>query len=423
MALHTLAPARWVKHRGAFLLVGVLALAGCVSAAVPEAGTGMGPTSLTEGVDSGGETDTAQITDGVERDVDAEVAQIMATMTVEEKVASLFVVFYPGVDGDDFAKFYSRFPVSGFLLLRSNLPGPFEDDRDFVTQLAELSDIPLLLAVDQEGGPIRRIREDNLPGHSELGAGQPRDTREVFRSRNQLVSQLGATVNFGIVADVSGGPDAYIDNRSFGTDFSLVAGHVTEAVAGGVPGVAQALKHFPGHGMTQEDTHVVIPRVTMSKDEWLASHARPFRAGIAAGVEMVMLSHVVVQPIDSAPASLSKTWVSVLRDEWGFEGVIVTDDLAMLQVSGESEYEDAQATAVAALNAGADLIIHTDFGPPDQEISRYDDLIPGVVEAVAQGDIGRDVIDRAVQRVLTLRLLLGSVSGSVDNPHPGQFQR
>lgn len=399
------------------------AMVGCVAAEAPQGDTALGGASPVDGEageDAGVSEDiTDSVGGSVDARVDARVEHMMATMTVEEKVATLFVVFHPGGEPDEFEAFYSRFPVSGFLLLQSNFAGPFDRDRDFVAQIADLSEIPLLLAVDQEGGPIRRIREDNLPGHSELGMGEPHKTREVFRSRNQLVAAIGATVNFGIVADVSSGPDSYIDNRSFGTDFSRVSSHVAEAVAGSVPGVAQAVKHFPGHGMTTEDTHVSIPRVDITKEQWLSSHAVPFQAAIAAGVDMVMLSHVVVSTIDSSPASLSKTWVSILRDEWGFEGVIVTDDLAMLQASGEEEYADSRENAIAALRAGAELIVHTDFGPPDQETSRYDELIPGVVEAVVQGEVGRDVLDRAVQRVLTLRLLLGSVSGSVDNPHPG----
>jgi beta-N-acetylhexosaminidase len=216
-------------------------------------------------------------------------------------------------------------------------------------------------------------------------------------------------VNFGIVADVSSGPDSYIDDRTFGTDFSEVSDHVSEAVRGRVPGVAQVLKHFPGHGMTQEDSHLIIPRVNISEEDWLVSHARPFRAGIEAGADMVMLSHLVVSSFDEVPASVSGAWVSVLRDEWGFEGIIVTDDLAMLQASTEEQYQDHRTNAVAALRAGVDLIIHTDVGPPDQELTRYDELFEGVVAAVTRGEVDMAVIDQAVTRVVTLRLRLASV--------------
>jgi beta-N-acetylhexosaminidase len=335
-----------------------------------------------------------------------ETLAYLSAMSLEEKVAGLFVLFHPGTEPEGFAEFYERLPVSGFLLLRSNLPGPFEDDADFVASLAGLSNLPLLLAVDQEGPPITRIRRDDFPGHRELGQGDPRDTRGVFASRNQLVADIGANVNFGIVADVSSGPDSYIDNRTFGSDAKNVAAHVFHAVNGRAPGVAQTLKHFPGHGMTTDDSHVVIPRVSIDMDDWLEDHGRPFRVGIGQGAELVMMSHLVVSNVDDQPASLSPFWVTFLRDDWGFDGVIVTDDLAMLQASGEEEFADPVDNAVRALNAGVDLIVHSDFGPPDQEFSRYDDLIQALIERVVAGEVSVDTIDQALTRVITLRLLL-----------------
>jgi beta-N-acetylhexosaminidase len=343
--------------------------------------------------------------------VQDEAVAYVSAMSLEEKVAGLFVLFHPDTEIEGVEEFYDRLPVSGFLLLRSNLPGPLADDAEFVASLSRMSELPLLLAVDQEGPPITRIRPDELPGHQELGQGDPRDTRGVFTSRNQLVADIGANVNFGIVADVSSGPDSYIDNRTFGSDAKKVAAHVFHAVDGRAPGVAQTLKHFPGHGMTTDDSHVVIPRVSIDLDEWRINHGRPFRVGIGQGVELVMMSHLVVQNIDDQPASLSPFWVSFLRDEWGFDGVIVTDDLAMLQASGEEEFADPADNVIRALNAGVDLIVHTDFGPPDQELSRYDDLIPEVIDRVMSGEVTIDTIDAALTRVIALRLLLGGVGG------------
>jgi beta-N-acetylhexosaminidase len=340
-----------------------------------------------------------------------EATAYVRALPLEQKVAALFVVFHPGTDLDVFEEFYRRLPVSGFILLRSNLPGPLTEDADFVASLSGMSELPLILAVDQEGPPITRIRTDDLPGHRELGQGDPRDTRAVFAARNLLVADLGANVNFGIVADVSSGPDSYIDNRTFGSDAKSVAAHVFHAVGGRVPGVAQTLKHFPGHGMTTEDSHIVIPRVSMALDDWLEDHGRPFRVGISQGVDLVMMSHLVVSSADGNPASLSSFWVGVLRDEWGFDGVIVTDDLAMLKASGEEEFADPVVNAVRALNAGVDLIVHTDFGPPEEEFSRYDELIPAVIDRVVAGEVSIDTIDEALTRVITLRLLLRGVSG------------
>lgn len=381
----------------------VVSAAGCVTESVPEP---VAENVLAESVTPQPGSEPAPESPTPEELLREEALEIVSAMSLEEKVAGLFVVFHPGTEKAAFDEFYSRLPVSGFLLLRSNLPGPIADDADFVASLTGMSDLPLLFAVDQEGPPITRIRPDNLPGHRELGQGDPRDTRGVFVARNQLVADIGANVNFGIVADVSSGPGSYIDDRTFGSDAKVVAAHVFHAVGGRAPGVAQTLKHFPGHGMTNDDSHVVIPRVSIDLDDWLADHGRPFRVGIGQGAELVMMSHLVVSSVDDQPASLSRYWVDVLRNRWGFEGVIVTDDLAMLQASGEEEFADSVENAVRAVNAGVDLIVHTDFGPPDQEFSRYDDLIPAVLERVIAGDIPLEVIDEALTRVVTLRLLL-----------------
>jgi beta-N-acetylhexosaminidase len=353
--------------------------------------------------------------------LEEEITARINSLTLAEKIAGLFVVFHPGVSLDEFQQFHDRVPVAGFLLLRSNLPGQIDDDAAFIGQLGQLGQPALILAVDQEGAPITRIRPDDLPGHAELGQGDPRVTRDVFGQRNDLVARLGANVNFGIVADVSSGPDSYIDTRSFGRDYATVASHVYQAVLGRAPGVAQTLKHFPGHGMTEEDSHVVVPRVGMSFEQWEMTHSRPFRAGVLAGVDMVMLSHVVVTSVSDDPATLSPFWVDVLRDEWGFEGVIVTDDLAMLTASGEEEFADSTQNVVRSLNAGVDLIVHTDFGPPGQELSRYDSLIAEVLEAVERGEIDEATVDRALRRVLALRLSLGDFSGGLENAHAGEL--
>lgn len=380
-----------------------LVISGCVAEIVSEPSV---ETAVVESVAPPPESEPAPETPSAEELLREEALAYVSAMSLEEKVAALFVVFHPGTETDVFEEFYDRLPVSGFLLLRSNLPGPIADDAEFVASLSGLSDLPLLFTVDQEGPPITRIRPDDLPGHRELGQGDPRGTRDVFAARNQLVADIGANVNFGIVADVSSGPDSYIDNRTFGSDAKNVAAHVYHAVGGRAPGVAQTLKHFPGHGMTTDDSHIVIPRVSMDVDDWLADHGRPFRVGIRQGAELVMMSHLVVVNVDDQPASLSPFWVDFLRDQWGFDGVIVTDDLAMLQASGEEEFADPVENAVRALNAGVDLIVHTDFGPPDQEFSRYDDLIPALIDRIRAGDVPLSVIDEALTRVVTLRLLL-----------------
>ena len=353
--------------------------------------------------------------------IDPRATDLRSTWTLEQKVASLFVVHVPGQDSNLLWQVFDEVPVGGFLLLASNLREPTESDEAFAQDLLELASPPLLICVDQEGGPVRRILSDDLPAASELGEGPVDLTREAFRARNTLVRQLGANVNFGVVADVSSGPDSFIDSRSFGTNPAEVASHVRAALQGSIPGVASTLKHFPGHGMTTEDSHLVIPRVEVNPQNWVVTHGLPFFLGVQEGPDMVMLSHLVVAPVDSRPASLSPVWVDILRNDLGFSGVVVTDDLAMLEASGEEAFADPVANAVAALTAGADLLIHTDFGLAEDGSSSYRDLLAGVVAAVQAGAIEEATIDSAVDRVLTLRFSLGGVSGGVQDPSASEL--
>src|SRR5690606_5636003 len=141
-------------------------------------------------------------------------------------------------------------------------------------------------------------------------------------------------VNFGIVADVTADRGSFIFDRVLGTGVASAAPRVAAAVAGEQGVVGSTLKHFPGHGAVAGDSHVSVPTTGMSYDEWRATQAPPFEAGIDAGAEFVMLGHLRYTAIDAVPASLSAEWNRILRNELGFDGVIVTDDMSMLERSG-----------------------------------------------------------------------------------------
>jgi beta-N-acetylhexosaminidase len=240
-----------------------------------------------------------------------------------------------------------------------------------------------------------------------LGQSGVSATEEAFRARQELVFRAGANVNFGVVADVSGGPGAYIHDRSFSEDPSVVADHVRAAVAAGIPGVAQTVKHFPGHGMVFVDTHIEVPSVAIDKATWREIHGAPFLAGLEAGAQLVMMAHIRVPSVSKDPASLSDDWIAILRDELGFTGVVVTDDLGMLQKSAEAEYQDLPATVVAALVAGNDLLLLAADPKNDPEYEIYDRALDALVASVESGNPSTEQVDQSLRRVLMLRWQLG----------------
>ena len=325
------------------------------------------------------------------------------------KLAGLMMVTVEGMDPVVHREFVESLPVAGFLMLKTNLVGGVEPTRLFVEQLQGDREFPLLIAVDQEGSPIARIAGDGFPGARVLGQDGIDATAEAFLARQELVQSAGANMNFGVVADVSGGQGAYIHDRAFSTDTDVVTTHVSEAVQATVPGVAQTLKHFPGHGLVFADTHKEVPLSTISLTEWQTAHQPPFVAGIAAGAEVVMMAHIRVATVSQDPASLSNDWIDILRRDLGFEGVVVTDDLSMLQDSGEPEYQDPAATMVAALVAGNDLLLLAVDPSEGSGYGVYDEVLDALVASVENGEVSLEQVERSLERVLALRYQLGNL--------------
>jgi len=338
----------------------------------------------------------------------ARIDEAIARMDVRTKVAGLMVVTVSGLDPTVHREFLERIPVAGFLLGRSNLAGDTFAIRDLIAGVQEGSDFPLVMAVDQEGSPVARIAGDEFPGARVLGATSVEATAEAFLARQKLVDKVGANVNFGVVADVSGGPGAYIDSRSFSTDPAVVAEHVVAAVGAQVGEVAQTLKHFPGHGMASGDSHRSVPRSDIDYDQWRQTHAVPFVAGMRAGAQLLMMGHLRAPAISADPASLSDDWVAIAREDLGFKGVIITDDLRMLQASGEDAYADPAIVAVAALAAGNDLILIAVDPGVDPDLSTYDDVLEALVQAVTDGVVSEKQLNASLVRVLRLRAGLGT---------------
>ena len=189
---------------------------------------------------------------------------------------------------------------------------------------------------------------------------------------------------------------AAIGSRSYGEDPQLVARMGVAAVEGfESASVVSAAKHFPNHGPATADSHVDLPVVDHDLRTVRSYDLPPFEAAIGAGVPMVMVGHLVYPAIDSdRPASLSPEAVSMVREELGFDGVVVTDDLAMAGVSGDAPPARA---AVAAVEAGADLLLIS--SPPQQQADAYD----AVVEAVEAGEIPREQVEASVERVLEVK--------------------
>jgi len=275
----------------------------------------------------------------------------------------LLMVGLPGPRLDRVAQELVRdLRVGGVILFARNLTeGPEAAGafiRDLQREAAAVGEPPLLVAVDQEGGPVQRLREPFtlIPAARELGEQSTPDQVEALaRQVGRELALVGFNVNFAPVLDVARGPQCPLYDRSYSADPERVAAFGGAAIRGYLAaGVLPTGKHFPGLGDTTVDSHQVLPRA-ISADPAREDDLLPFRRAVAAGVPAVMTAHLTVPAWEERPATLSPlaldTW---LRSRLGFKGVIVTDDLEMGAIAENTEPAPA---ARQALTAGADLLL------------------------------------------------------------------
>ena len=292
-----------------------------------------------------------------------------------------------------------------------------EQFMDKIAGWQAASPVPMFIGVDEEGGTVARAsRNPNLftekfkSPQKVFSAGGMEAIALDAVDKSKGLLRYGVNVNFAPVADVSTDPADFMYDRTFGQDAEATAAYVETVVtaAGGVSAgngdgvykIGAVLKHFPGYG-DNADTHTGVAIDERPYERFLEEDFLPFRAGIEAGAGAVLMSHNVVVSMDpDLPASLSPEVHRILREELDFQGVILTDDMAMDAV--ESYARDGSAAVLAVL-AGNDMIVTSDFARQ----------IPQVVEAVNGGTIDKALIDRAVERVLGWKYDLGLLGGVV----------
>lgn len=333
------------------------------------------------------------------------IDSLLSGMTLEEKVGQMFFVRCPDVQA---AEKVSEYHLGGYLLFGRDFQtstGDWLTAEAFTANVAAYqtaAEIPLLIGVDEEGGTVARAtRNPNLfsakrqSPQAVYAQGGMEAVLEDTRQVNQGLLSYGINVNFAPVADVSTDSSDFIYDRSFGQDAAATADYIAQAVTEmDTVGIGSVLKHFPGYG-SNTDTHTGVAIDERPWETFVNEDFLPFQAGIDAGADCVLVSHNVVTCMDDTlPASLSPEVHQVLREELGFTGVVLTDDLAMDAVEA---YAEDGSVAVLAVLAGNDMIVTTDFTTQ----------IPQVIAAVEDGTIDESLIDQAVSRVLGWKYDLG----------------
>lgn len=357
---------------------------------------------------------------------------LLRRMTLEQKVGQLFVATVWGKAADEAhptnlarygvntpAEIVQRYQVGGVIYFNNSST----DNIDGPQQLAAFSNglqraalssaphLPLVIAIDQEGGNVTRVEAPatEYPSSMAVGAGRSAaDARTLATVNGHELRAMGVNQNFAPVADVNSNPlNPVIGARSFsarpGLAAELVAAEVRGYQSSGRPSetVSSSAKHFPGHGDAATDSHTGLPAITRSAEQWRAVDLPPFQAAIEAGIDSIMTAHIQFPSLDPSgmPATMSRPILTgLLREELGYQGVIVTDSLGM---QGAREMFGDAEIPVLALEAGVDQLLM----PPDLDLAKE-----SVLAAVRSGRLTEARIDESVRRVLAQKWKRGIIT-------------
>ena len=323
----------------------------------------------------------------------ADIDDMVSKMTVEEKVGQLF---YVNCRGNDMTDAINNYHIGGVLLFGVDFDGKTKDEVNAtVKAMQSASTIPLIIGTDEEGGTVVRASDNtNLrdtpylsPSDTFANGGWSAIEDDAYDKAEFLLS-LGVNVNMAPVCDITSDPDAFMYYRSFSSDADSTSRFVDTVVkASKEKKLGTVLKHFPGYG-DNGDTHYSDATDSRLYSELQNNDFLPFKAGIAAGADSILVSHITVNSIDSDnPASLSEPVHEVIRDTLKFDGVVMTDDLDMFAVDALDIYEPL---SVAAFKAGNDFLCCGDI----------DTEYPALLTAVQNGEITTARLDESVKRIL-----------------------
>ncbi len=328
----------------------------------------------------------------------AAIERVLDTMTAEQKLAQCMILTN---EKDITAENLQRYQPGGVIFFGVDFQGKtLEQVRTRVESLQQCMSIPLFVGVDEEGGEINRVKGligEEIPVFESARLLYTKGKAKIIEDTEQkteLLQRMGINLNFNPVADVVTDPDAYMYDRSAGDDPGKVADYVETVIAVMKDRtMGSCLKHFPGYG-NNRNTHTTFATDHKSLVAYRKQDFLPYEAGIAAGAEMIMVSHITMECVDgNNPASLSLAVHSLLREELSFDGVILADDLNMQAILKKMSLEEATGKALAA---GNDMIFSADFGAS----------MKGATDALQKGEITEEELNAAVRRILRYKLHL-----------------
>lgn len=334
--------------------------------------------------------------------IDEKVDQIVASMSQTEKIGQMVMIGIQGTKVDDDSLYMlNQYHMGGVILFDRNMESP-EQVKQLTSDLQAQSNekVPLFIGIDEEGGDVVRMAEKLTPPPSQKEIGATGDIEQAktwaIKTAKSL-KDMGINVNFAPVADVGSN-----DKRSYSTDANTVIDFVRAATKGyQQENIIYSLKHFPGIGKGKVDSHIDSSSIDVAKEVLMTEDILPFKTIIDESDPndyFILVSHLKYLALDEEyPASLSsKIMTDLLRNELGYKGIIITDDMEMGAVANHNDF---RSIGVNAVKAGADIVLVC------HEYEHQQEVYLGLLDAVNNGEISQERIDESIKRIIKVKLL------------------
>lgn len=330
------------------------------------------------------------------------IEKTIENMTLDEKIGQMILAGFDGTEvNEELNELIQDNKVGGVILFKRNIETSFQA-KELIKSVKELNkDIPLFISVDEEGGRVTRLPEDEVKFPSSSTIGSENDKEYAYNNGRKLgnvLTSYGINMDHAPVLDIYSNPkNTVIGDRAFGSDKKIVSTMGISTMKGlQDENIIPTVKHFPGHGDTELDSHFGLPIVNKTLEELKKFEFVPFKKAIKNGCDVVMVSHIVLSKVDiKNPSSISKTVISeVLRGDLGFDKVVITDDMNMSAITKTTSVEKA---SVESIKAGSDIIL---IG---SGVNSVKSVIEEIKLGIKTGDITQERIDESVYRILELK--------------------
>lgn len=340
----------------------------------------------------------------VDKKYNKEIKSRLKKMNIDEKIGQLIIAGFDGITvNDELQSLILEKYIGGVILFSKNVESASQVValNNEIKEINKVNKSPIFISVDEEGGLVSRMPSEfkDIPTNSDIAKYDDEDlSYNIGKVIGEEISSLGFNMDFAPVLDINSNPDnPVIGNRSFGDNEAIVS-KLGIATMKGLKdsNIIATVKHFPGHGDTSVDSHVGLPVIENDLERLKSFELVPFQKAIDEGVDMVMVSHIMLPKIDeNDPATLSKTIVTdILRKDMNYNGVVVTDDMTMGAIINNYDIGEA---AVKSINAGVDIVMVC------HQYENVTKVIDAIKEAVNNGSITEERIDKSVERILKLK--------------------